>query len=68
MVDRIQLTKATYMRLDGLWQIADVGCVMDVPLASAFHPSTAVVLSPAEAAGTLASHGLPTPVRNIRNK
>lgn len=64
MPDRVQLTQTCYMQLDGQWQLVYPGTVIDMP--SAPHPSQATVLSPAEPAGSLASHGKPTPVRNVR--
>jgi hypothetical protein len=64
MVDRIQLSVPTYMIVDGQWAIAQPGSVLDVPSAAAFSPSTAKVLT--EPAGSLASHGKATPVRNVR--
>jgi len=66
MVDRVQLTQTCYMQLDGQWQLVYPGAVMDVATAAAFNPAHVTVLSPGEAAGALASHGKPTPVRNIR--
>lgn len=68
MVDRITINVPTYMQLDGQWQIVDIGSVVDVPDARAFSPSTITNLSPAEAAGSLATHGKPTPVRNVRTR
>lgn len=65
MVDRIQITVPTYMHLDGQPQIVLPGTVIDVPTASAFRGSSIPV---AETAGALASHGKPTPVRNVRTK
>ena len=66
MVDRIQLSVPTYMIIDGQWAIALPGSVFDVPSAASFSSKTAAILSPTEAAGTLASHGKATPVRNVR--
>ena len=65
MTDRITILTPTYMKADGQWQIVYPGSVLDVPSASAFA-GAASVNSPIEAAGTLASHGGPTPVRNFR--
>jgi hypothetical protein len=64
MVDRIQLSVPTYMQLDGQWQIAQTGSIIDVPNKASFSASTATILT--EPAGSLASHGKPTPVRNVR--
>jgi hypothetical protein len=68
MVDRIQITKECYMELDGQGQIVLPGSIVDVPSADAFSGATIQRLSPAEAAGVLASHGKPTRVRNIRTR
>lgn len=65
MVDRITVNVPTYMNLDGQWQIVLPGSVIDVPTAGAFSPSTHTRVRN-ETAGSLASHGGPTPVRNIR--
>jgi len=61
MVDRIQITKPTYMNLDGQWQIVEAG-VIDVPSGGSYRGS-AVILQ--ETPGALAPHGKATPVRNI---
>lgn len=66
MTQRYQLTKPTYMPLDGLWQVVMPGTVFDAPDADGVHTSTAVKLSPTEPAGTLGSHGKATAVRNVR--
>jgi hypothetical protein len=63
MVDRIQVIATMYMKWDGLWRIVCPGNVCDVPSAAAFSPTCVKVLSPGEAAGSLASHGGATPVR-----
>ena len=68
MVDRIQLKDTVYMQLDGLWQLVYSGSVVDVPSALAFSAAHASILSPTEAAGSLAAHGKPTPVRNVRTR
>jgi hypothetical protein len=68
MVDRIQLNTQVYMQVDGLWQIAQPGSVLDVPAASAFASGHIIQLSPAEAAGVLASHGKATIVRGVRTR
>ena len=68
MTDRIQLTQPVYMKLDGQWRIVYGGSVMDVPSAGAFSAQHVTILSPSEPAGTLAAHGGPTPVRNIRTR
>ena len=65
MTDRITIITPTYMKADGQWQIVYPGSVLDVPSAAAFA-GAATTNSPAEAAGTLAPHGGPTPVRNLR--
>ena len=65
MTDRITITIPTYMQADGQWQIVYPGSVLDVPAAGKFG-AVSSTLSPAEPAGTLASHGGPTPVRNFR--
>jgi hypothetical protein len=62
MVDRIQLTALTFMPLDGQWQLVKSGTVIDVPDAAVYRGAS-TILSPAEPAGTLKSHGKPTPVR-----
>ena len=67
MVDRIQLSVAHYMKLDGQWTIVESGTVIDVPDAAAFQ-GTAKVLSPGEAAGTLTIANTPTPVRSVRRR
>lgn len=64
MVDRITIAVPTYMFLDNQWQIVYPGSVIDVPTAANFSSSTHVPTR--ETAGSLASHGGPTPVRNVR--
>lgn len=68
MVKRIQLLKDTYLLLDGQGQIAMCGSVIDVPDSFNIRSAEATQLSPGEAAGSLASHGKPTPVRKIRTR
>lgn len=68
MVDRIQLTAPVYAKVDGQWRIVEGGSVLDVPTAGAFSLQHAATLSPREAAGALAVHGGPTPVRNFRSR
>ena len=64
MVDRVQLNVECYMPLDGQWQIVLAGTVFDCPTASTFGSATKLT----ESAGTLASHGKPTPVRSVRTR
>lgn len=66
MVDRITLKQECYMQLDGQWQIVLPGSVIDVASASAFHDSHKQTVQ--TNTGTLASHGKPTPVSNIRTR
>lgn len=68
MTQRYVLTAPCYMPLDGQWQICFPGTVFDAPDTMGVHTSTATKLSPSEPAGTLASHGKPTPVRNVRTR
>jgi len=69
MVDRIQINVPTYMQLDGQWQIVLPGTVCDVPSAASFTGGTAAPATVVnETAGALASHGKPTPVRNVRTR
>ena len=68
MVDRIRLEVPIYMPIDGQWDIVLPGTVLDVASATAFATGHVTILSPSEPAGTLASHGKPTPVRNVRRK
>jgi hypothetical protein len=65
MADRIVINVPTYMVLDGQWQIVYPGSVVDVPSAASFTAVSTVI---ADAAGTLRSHGKPTPVRNVRTR
>lgn len=67
MVDRIQLSVAHYMNLDGQWGIVESGTVVDVPTATAFQ-GTAKVLSPGEVAGTLTIANTATSVRTVRRR
>lgn len=64
MVDRITITTPTHMPLDGQWQVVLPGSVIDVPDAGAYSTKNTVPVR--GGGGTLASHGKPTPVRNIR--
>lgn len=64
---RIQLNAPIYANVDGQWRIVEAGTVLDVPSIT-FSAAQITVLSPGEAAGTLAPHGGPTPVRNFRSR
>ena len=66
MADRITLTNDVYMKLDGQWGIVLSGTVIDVPTAGNYSPPH-YTLS-ATPAGTLGSHGGPTPVSNVRRR
>jgi hypothetical protein len=75
MVDRIQINSPIYMRLDGQWQVVLSGTVCDVSDSTVYTYNPAahlgvppIVLSPGEPAGSLASHGYPTPVRNVKTR
>ena len=70
MVDRIQVNvyRGIHIKCDGQWAVCLNGSVFDVPSAAAFAPKTIIQLSPGEPAGTLAPHGGPTPVRNVKIK
>lgn len=65
---RYQITKPTYMPLDGQWQIVYPGTVFDAPDSDNYHTTNATKLSPSEPAATLGSHGKPTAVRNVRTR
>lgn len=64
---RIQINVPTYMPLDGQWQIVLPGSVVDLPAGLTISPSCTVETF-SESPGTLAAHGKPTPVRNIRTR
>lgn len=65
MVDRIQITKTCWIFCDGQPQVVLSGSVFDVASVVPYA-SVSLLLSPGEPAGSLASHGKPTPVRTIR--
>jgi hypothetical protein len=68
MVDRIQLVKDVYMKIDNQWQIVLSGTVIDVPSSLAYSGPQITVLSPAQPSGVLASHGGPTSVSGKRTR
>lgn len=65
MTDRIQITQVCWIFADGQPQVVCPGSVFDVDSANKYA-GTSITLSPGEPAGALASHGKPTPVRNVR--
>ena len=67
MVERIQLTKDTYMNLGGGWRIVLGGSVIDVADASKYRGACTVLN---ETPGALAqpTKGHPTAVRNVRSR
>jgi hypothetical protein len=62
---RVQIDRPTYLQLDGQWQVVLPGSVIDLPTGLTLSPSC-ILASFVESPGNLASHGKPTPVRNIR--
>ena len=71
MVDRITITKPTYMQVEGQWCIVDPGSVVDVLDGSKFHGSNATPVAETVdkiANDTAGQKAKAMPVRNMRRR
>lgn len=63
MTDRIQITKPTFMEMNGQWSIVLPGSVVDVPAATKYSADNSILLT--ETAGPLINNK-PTGVRSVK--